>query len=370
MFQSTPVTGRNSLEEVTPLPVAIIPLKGKVSNWSLFLMNKSTNNHLDYPPIVVGSSLDTHICFAIGELEREQLEETAANAGVAFDKWTSEDDLRASLIQAARDNGGIQIYDEEGGCLTLGLDAVRASPVFDPTAEVPIPGPQGSKPEYYIWTDAGNCDNKTTDLLEAVKWRNEFRAEGEGGYIADVDNNALSDAEILALLVAEKFGADSTADTFRALFCDAVSGLKEYYGELLEDGDVVAGLKIIARDRFVHSGNAQEDYQGIRDCIEKYLVADPEVEVAAVLKGIRDAIRKISPNPLIKATLENDNGSEEIEFHASDVLAHHMPGSTHGWNDLSEQDQQSFAEDYALWAFKRKHGDHTEYRVDVEIAAS
>ncbi len=41
MFQSTPVTGRNSLEEVTPLPIAIIPPKGEVSNRSLFLMNKT-----------------------------------------------------------------------------------------------------------------------------------------------------------------------------------------------------------------------------------------------------------------------------------------------------------------------------------------
>jgi CheY-like chemotaxis protein len=32
MFQSTPVTGRNSLEEVTPLPSMIISLEGEVSN--------------------------------------------------------------------------------------------------------------------------------------------------------------------------------------------------------------------------------------------------------------------------------------------------------------------------------------------------
>jgi hypothetical protein len=34
MFQSTPVTGRNGTEEVTPLPCRIIPLKGEVSNRS------------------------------------------------------------------------------------------------------------------------------------------------------------------------------------------------------------------------------------------------------------------------------------------------------------------------------------------------
>ncbi|MDR1367832.1 MAG: hypothetical protein LBJ76_03835, partial [Candidatus Accumulibacter sp.] len=34
MFQSTPVNGRNRMEEVTPLPSAIIPLKGEVFNRS------------------------------------------------------------------------------------------------------------------------------------------------------------------------------------------------------------------------------------------------------------------------------------------------------------------------------------------------
>jgi tripartite ATP-independent transporter DctP family solute receptor len=38
MFQSTPVAGRNSLEGVTPLPGQIVPLKGEVSNRSLFSM--------------------------------------------------------------------------------------------------------------------------------------------------------------------------------------------------------------------------------------------------------------------------------------------------------------------------------------------
>jgi len=39
MFQSTPVTGRQKrLKEVTPLPSEIVPLKGEVSNLSLFLI--------------------------------------------------------------------------------------------------------------------------------------------------------------------------------------------------------------------------------------------------------------------------------------------------------------------------------------------
>ncbi len=38
MFQSTPVAGRNSLEEVTPRPNMMIPLKGEVSNQQGVLM--------------------------------------------------------------------------------------------------------------------------------------------------------------------------------------------------------------------------------------------------------------------------------------------------------------------------------------------
>lgn len=41
MFQSAPgITGRNRTEEVTPLPFSIVPLKGEVSNRSLFSMNR------------------------------------------------------------------------------------------------------------------------------------------------------------------------------------------------------------------------------------------------------------------------------------------------------------------------------------------
>jgi hypothetical protein len=38
MFQSTPITGRQGTEGVTPLPCLIIPLKGEVSNRKVFLM--------------------------------------------------------------------------------------------------------------------------------------------------------------------------------------------------------------------------------------------------------------------------------------------------------------------------------------------
>lgn len=40
MFQSAPVTGRNSIEEATSLPCTMIPLKGEVANRSLFSMKR------------------------------------------------------------------------------------------------------------------------------------------------------------------------------------------------------------------------------------------------------------------------------------------------------------------------------------------
>jgi hypothetical protein len=59
MFQSTPPSGRQQcLEEVTPLPNKIIPLKGEVSNRSWFLMNllKNFTIQSDFPSSVLPSS--------------------------------------------------------------------------------------------------------------------------------------------------------------------------------------------------------------------------------------------------------------------------------------------------------------------------
>lgn len=70
---------------------------------------------------------------------------------------------------------------------------------------------------------------------------------------------------------------------------------------------------------------------------------------------------------IIFATLENDTSKETVEFKASEVLAYHMPGSAHGWDDLSDQDKISFSEDYALFHFRRSKGDMEAYRVDVEF---
>lgn len=53
-------------------------------------------------PVEHGSELDTQLCFAVGELERDQLEDAAADANVEFDKWTSNDDLRTRLLDSLR----------------------------------------------------------------------------------------------------------------------------------------------------------------------------------------------------------------------------------------------------------------------------
>lgn len=76
-------------------------------------------------------------------------------------------------------------------------------------------------------------------------------------------------------------------------------------------------------------------------------------------------------NPLlIRVRLENrDNGDREtVVFPAVDVLAHH--GETRSWEELASDPshqhlQMSLAEDYALYAFKRRYGDEGDYEVTV-----
>ena len=99
----------------------------------------NTNNNETRKQVESGSAIDMLICFTVGDLKREQLEETAANAGVAFDKWTPDDDLRAKVIEASRAQGGLKVFDDEGGVTTFGLDTVGEMPIHDPTADVPIP---------------------------------------------------------------------------------------------------------------------------------------------------------------------------------------------------------------------------------------
>lgn len=70
---------------------------------------------------------------------------------------------------------------------------------------------------------------------------------------------------------------------------------------------------------------------------------------------------------MIMATIEGDSFAETIEFSSDEVVAHHMPGGAHGWEDLSEADQEGFSEDYALWKFARQYGNNAELRVSVEI---
>lgn len=103
------------------------------------ISNLPETRKLSYSLIEHGSELDTRICFAVGEINRAQLEETAIEAGVTYDKWTTDDNLRAEIIDAARNNGGIKIFDVDGGCLTLGFTTGEALPAFDPSGEVPIP---------------------------------------------------------------------------------------------------------------------------------------------------------------------------------------------------------------------------------------
>ena len=73
-------------------------------------------------------------------------------------------------------------------------------------------------------------------------------------------------------------------------------------------------------------------------------------------------------NPVISVRLQlvdDDSNVEIVDFYAADVLAHHE--ETRSWAELDTDDyaQESLAEDYALWAFRRRYGDEREYNVEV-----
>ena len=65
--------------------------------------------------------------------------------------------------------------------------------------------------------------------------------------------------------------------------------------------------------------------------------------------------------------LRNDDKPSHVEFTSDDVFNYHQPDSIHTWDDLNEQTQMSFAEDYVLWNFARRYGDKRELRVEVDI---
>ena len=78
----------------------------------------------------------------------------------------------------------------------------------------------------------------------------------------------------------------------------------------------------------------------------------------------------MTPNvaPLISVRLEGDDSEEIVEFSAADVLAHNE--ETRSWEQIASDAgnsfaQESMAEDYALFRFKRKYGDHGDYHVTV-----
>jgi hypothetical protein len=82
-----------------------------------------------FPPIQPGSDVDRLICFAIGALSRDKLEDAAADANVEFNKWTTGDELRAKVIEAAREKGGITLIDNAGEEYTFGFNDKYGQPV-------------------------------------------------------------------------------------------------------------------------------------------------------------------------------------------------------------------------------------------------
>lgn len=69
----------------------------------------------------------------------------------------------------------------------------------------------------------------------------------------------------------------------------------------------------------------------------------------------------------IIAIVINGNANEVISFTSRDVIEYHLSNSTYGWNDLSEQDQIDFSEDYALWKYARQFGNYRVFRIEVEF---
>lgn len=46
---------------------------------------------------------------------------------------------------------------------------------------------------YYVWVDE-DCPDKTNDIDEAIRWRDEFRAEGHDSYIVNEDNEMVAES--------------------------------------------------------------------------------------------------------------------------------------------------------------------------------
>lgn len=93
-------------------------------------------------PIAQGGELDTTICFAVGALSREQLEATAEHAEVDFEDRITSDELRALVLEAARAQGGVMVFDSVGGTTTYGFNAVQSAPMHLPVGAVPMAASQ------------------------------------------------------------------------------------------------------------------------------------------------------------------------------------------------------------------------------------
>ncbi len=59
--------------------------------------------------------------------------------------------------------------------------------------------------EYYVWCD-DDCQNKTSSLEEAKKWRDEFVAQGRASWIVDSNNRYIIEGEMQPIEVAQATG--------------------------------------------------------------------------------------------------------------------------------------------------------------------
>lgn len=122
------------------------------------------------------------------------------------------------------------------------------------------------------------------------------------------------------------------------------------------------------------SGNTQIDALEPYDPALHAMYDDTFVPIKAEWKvsyGITQDVplRSEEVDPLIKVQLRDSEGNDEVvEFNASDVLKHNEEARSWaevGRDEAAQHAQMSWAEDYALYAFKRKFGDMDEYEVTV-----
>ena len=76
----------------------------------------------------------------------------------------------------------------------------------------------------------------------------------------------------------------------------------------------------------------------------------------------------------MKAVITNDDEEVTVEFNTDDVMNHHLPGGTSKWDDLCDDNQVAFSQDYGLFLYRKNTGDqgdvhHVEVYCEPDVKA-